>query len=99
MADKFTRPQDDMTESRPEWFPRGGEPAVIDHSDGSTLLAAFKGTEVAIPAIAFNALKKQKGLAKATKAAGGKLFVLTGCSIPSDHTTTGVLLTNTHLNT
>ena len=63
---------------------------MVDHSDGSTLLAAFKGVEVVIAAIAFNALEKQKGLVKAAKAAGVKLFVPIEYSISSDHTTTGI---------
>jgi len=77
MADQSARPQEAVRESHPDWFSRGGELAVIDHSDESNLLAAFKGVEVVITAIALNALEKQKGLVKAAKAAGVKLYVPT----------------------
>jgi len=85
--------------TRPDWFARGGELAVVNYSDESTVLAAFEGVEVVITAIAFEALEKQKGLVKAAKAAGVKLFVPTEYSIPSDTTTTGIWSTKTHLNT
>ena len=99
MTDWLTRSQEATKESHPDWFSRGGELAIIDHSDESTLLAAFKGVEVVITAIAFEALEKQKGLVKAAKAAGVKLYVPTEYSIPSDLTSTGILSTKTHLNT
>lgn len=99
MTDWLTRLQNAVKASRPDWFSRGGELAVVDHSDESTLLAAFKGVEVVIVAIAFEALEKQKDLVKAAKAAGVKLFVPTEYSIPSDLTTTGIWSTKTHLNT
>lgn len=98
MIDQLTRPRGVIRGSHPGWFSRGGELTVVDHSDESTLLAVFKDVEVVITAIAFNALGKQKGLVKAVKAAGVKLLVPTEYSIPSDHTTTGIWSTKTHLN-
>ena len=92
------RPQDAIKKSHPDWFSRGGQLTIIDHSDESTILAAFRGIEIVITAIAFDALEKQKGLIEAAKAAGVKLFVPTEYSVPADHTTTGIWSTKTHLN-
>lgn len=99
MADWFVRPQDAIKGSHPDWFSRGGELTIVDYSDESTILTAFKGVEVVVTAVAFTALEKQKDLVKAAKAAGVKLFVPTEYSIPADHTTTGIWSTKTHLNT
>ena len=71
---------------------------MIDYSDESSLLAALEGIEVVVTALKFTALETQKGLVKAAKTAGVKLFVPTEYGIPTDHVTTGVLSTKTHLN-
>lgn len=90
--------QDAIKESHPEWFSKGGELAVVDYEDESTLLRAMDGTEVIVTALAFRALERQKDLINAAKTAKAKLFVATDYGVPTDHVETGVWSTKPQLN-
>ena len=77
---------------------KDAELAVVDHSDESILVTALEDIEVAITAIASNALEKQKDVMKAGKAAGAKLSISTEFGRPTNHATVDIWSTETRLN-
>ena len=66
----------DASASHPEWVIQGAKFAIIDYSDRPTLLDAFDDVDVVVSTVNSgpDAVRGQKALADAAKAAGVKIF-------------------------